>query len=83
MLDLSSYLQKFTTFRNPGEKKAKIASLILETSSIEVKQEEIQLKNQTLFIKGSSITKSEIFLNKEELLKVLNERLDEKITDIR
>ena len=83
MLDLSKYLEKFNSFRDPREKKQKIAALIYEISFIELKLEEIELRNRILYIKGSSVLKSEIFLRKDELLKVFKERLDDQIDDIK
>jgi hypothetical protein len=75
MINLSSYLEKFKNLKDPKEDKIIICRLISETAGVEVKEKEIKIQNKTLFIQGSMLSKNRIFLQKEAVLKKINESL--------
>jgi hypothetical protein len=75
MFNLSSYLEKFKKLKDPKEDKIIICRIMSETAGVEVGENEIKIQNGTLFIQGSLLSKNRVFLQKEELIKKINESL--------
>ena len=76
---------KYLTFSNQLIKK-ECTLVIKEILNIEIKKENISVKNNIIYINTSSVIKSEVFIKKESLLKELSVRISQynkNIIDIR
>ncbi len=83
MKSISNLLSKFTKLINDSKEKIEIIrQVIKENTGIEIPAESITQQKNTLFIAVHPAVKSDIFLNKDKILKALKEQ---KITvsDIR
>lgn len=70
MFNIDKFLQKFSnTIKNNNDFKESFCKFIKNKTSVDLKKEEIELKNGILFIKSSSLVKNSIFMNKNEILK--------------
>jgi len=82
--NLSTYLEKFKNLKDPKDDKTLISKAIQEVADIIIKEEDITLERETLFVRGNSLTKNRIFLMKDAILLKSNEFLvDIKIREIR
>lgn len=83
MFNLSNYLDKFKNIKDPKEDKSVIASIILESANVTISEPDISLEKNVIHIRGNSVSKSRIYMKKEEILAKIGELLpDLKITDI-
>lgn len=81
--NLSTYLERFKSLKDPKDDKAIIADAIFEEAGIRFPESDITIKNQTLYLAGSSLWKGRVFMQKEKILARISELLpDLKIKEI-
>ena len=73
MFNLSSYLEKFKNLKDPKEDKVVIANILSEEVGVNILVSEITIQKGTIFISGSALLKSRVFMKKEEIVKRINE----------
>lgn len=76
MFNLSTYLEKFKNLKDPKENKTIITHIILESTGVTIKEEDITIQKSNIYIQNSSLAKNRIFLNKENIIKKINERIE-------
>jgi len=75
MFNINDYLKKFS--KRMGEVssvKEYVIEVIQKTTKASLKKDDIEIKEGTLFLKVKPIVRSEVFLKKEAILKLLEER---------
>ncbi len=83
MFDIGSYLEKFKNLsQSRNFLRDSVALSIKEVCNIEIKPENIEVKSSVARISERPIIKSEIFLKKDKILKILKEKTNGKVTDI-
>lgn len=86
MNNLSAFLEKFKKFTPPDDTiRTEFIRLVKEEAGLELKKEDVTLKNGTLqIVAHDSATKSHLFMYKKTLLAAMREVFKEKApTDIR
>ena len=84
MLNISKYLEKFVKkLQSESFSNNKILEIINNTTSISLKLEELELKNNIIYIKSSPAVKNKLFIFKENILNEINLFSKIKIIDIR
>ena len=84
MKDLGAYLQKFRQLISSNEDKTKIVSEeILKITNIYVPENQIIIKEGIITINTKPVIKSEFFINKEKIIKAIQERGISNIRDLR
>ncbi|MDR3519769.1 MAG: hypothetical protein P4L63_02700 [Candidatus Pacebacteria bacterium] len=85
MIEIKDLLGKFSKLLVSGEvKKGAIRDVLQKTIGIDIKSEDIKIKNNTIYLNIRPIYKNEIFLKQEKIFLALKESLGEKIPkDIR
>lgn len=83
MFNISQYLEKF---KNIGETerslKEVLARAIKVATNIEIEIKNIIIKNNEAFIKVSPIIKNTIYIKKEQILKLVKEKINQGIRKI-
>ncbi|PIP86361.1 hypothetical protein COV42_02045 [Candidatus Campbellbacteria bacterium CG11_big_fil_rev_8_21_14_0_20_44_21] len=80
-INLKNFLGKFEKLSFPDDSiRTEFVSLVREKLRISVSKEQVSFDKKTgvLYLKTKGLNKSVFFLQKEELLKNLNERLGKK-----
>jgi len=85
MIEIKSLLLRWNNFfLSETIKKELIQKTIKENTNLDVKDEEIEIKNNTIVLNIKPIYKNEIFLKKEKILLDISNALGKKSpTDIR
>jgi hypothetical protein len=79
MNNLSHYLEKFKLILlSPGAIKKPILSSILNTTSIELTEKDIEIKDSVIYLKTHPLIKNEIYMRKSLILKELSSLLGVK-----
>ncbi|HEY4493529.1 MAG TPA: hypothetical protein VJB98_02830 [Candidatus Paceibacterota bacterium] len=85
-MDLSgNFLKRFLQVEKDTSHLAqKVISIIQSEIGADIKPEQVSFRNGTITISAPSIVKSEIYLKKEEILKLLQKEINSpKILDLR
>lgn len=77
MKNIDEFLKKFTVIENPQNKKAEIARILNDKFGIKIEQENFDLNKGTLRFKVHPTLKSQIYIQKESILKELNENVQD------
>lgn len=87
MKGIRLFLDRFRHLTPPDQFiKKECISVIKNRLNVEIKKEDISIKNNIIYINTSSTIKSELFIKKEDLLKELSEcisKYNRNIIDIR
>ena len=87
MKGIGSFLSKFRHLTPPNQFiKKECISVIKDMFNIEIKEENMSVRNNIIYINTSSTVKSELFIRKESLLRELSRRIagyNKNIIDIR
>lgn len=84
MFNIDKYLEKFSkSLKSKDFYNEKIVEVIKNNTNIEIKKEDIELKDYILLIKANSAVKNKIFIYKSKILENLSKNIPEKIIDIR
>ena len=79
MIEIKDLLLRFENLLISDEtKKEAITRIIKETTGLDIKKEEVEVKNGILRLNIKSIYKNEILIKKEEIMNRLKEALDKK-----
>ena len=77
---ISDLLQKFKHITPPDITVRKSAvDIIKTTTNIELDKKDISIKNGVVYIKTQPIYKNEIFINKQKIIKKLQERVGDNV----
>ena len=85
MLRIDKYLERFKNLK-PGKKviKEDVVKIISNIIGLDIKEYNIDIKNNTAYIKTEPIIKNQIFLKKQQILKqFLKEISTKNLRDIR
>ncbi len=83
---ISDLLKKFQHITPPDiVVRKKIVEIVKEITNIELDKKDISVKNGVVFIKTTPIYKNEIFINKQTILSILKQKINDsvKIVDIK
>ncbi len=81
---LSSFLEKFKNLKDPKQDRVDIACIISSVIGEEISESLVNEKNGVVFLQISPMLKTQIFMNKEKILEILNtEKPKLNIKDIR
>lgn len=84
MKNILYFLGRFKNIKPPHKFiKEEFISLILEDMKIDLKQNDMNINNNKIQITSNPIIKTEVILNKENILKKLNENLVQYNTEIK
>jgi hypothetical protein len=76
MVELKNLLDRFNNLLFSNEAKTEaIKKAVFEATGIEIKKEEVRIKNSTIFLNIKPLYKNEIFLKQEKILSILKELL--------
>ncbi|MES2023465.1 MAG: hypothetical protein V4439_02165 [Patescibacteria group bacterium] len=79
MIEIKDLLLRFSNILLSEElKKQGIRDTICEVIGVEIKTEDIKIKNGTVFLNIKPIYKNEIFLKQDKILQKLSEQLGKK-----
>lgn len=79
MIEIKDLLSKFSHLLFSEEGKVEsVRQIISETIGVEIKKEEIKIKNGTVYLNIKPIYKNEIFLKKDKIFIKLQESLGKK-----
>jgi hypothetical protein len=79
MIEIKDLLARFRdALLGAEDKKEAVRKIISETIKTEISTEEIEIKNNTIYLKIKPIYKNEIFLRQEEIFSKLKETLGKK-----
>ena len=79
MIEIKDLLVRFNNILLGEEgKKEIIKKTIYEVIGIEIKKQEIEIKNNIIYLNIKPIYKNEIFIKKDEILSQLKQKLDKK-----
>ncbi|MES2060088.1 MAG: hypothetical protein V4438_03595 [Patescibacteria group bacterium] len=70
---INSFFEKYKHLKNPKDDKIRIAIIISDVLGIEIGEELVEIKKDTLSIKADSYLKTEIFMRKDKILEALNQ----------
>ena len=72
MIEVKDLLSRWSGILLGEESKIEsIKNAVFETLGVQIKKEDIKIRNNTVFLNVKSIYKSEIFLKKDEILRKL------------
>ena len=81
---LSSFLEKFKNIIDPQQERIYISNIISSLVGDEINESVISIKNGIIFLQISPMLKTQIFLNKQKIIEILNkQRPNLHIVDIR
>lgn len=84
MFNISDYLEKFKNLGNDEkELKERVVFVIKEVVGIEIKTQNIKIKNGELSLSVSPGVKNAIFIKKELILKKIKEGSKKIVNDVR
>lgn len=79
MFNIDNFLIKFKNLKpKDSDVKKTIINSVSKILKIEIKESEISVKNEVIYIKTNSIIKNEIFINKSKILKEVETLLNKK-----
>ncbi len=79
MIEIKDLLSKFTALLSVGEGRVDlIRNIISETIGVQIKKEEIKIKNNIIYLKIKPIYKNEILLKQDKILFKLKEAFKER-----
>lgn len=79
MIAIKDLLLKFNDILLSKESKVKsVQDVLNQTIGLEVKKEDIRIKNNTVYLNIKPIYKNEIFINKEKIVSILEKTLGQK-----
>ncbi len=82
--DISKYLKKFSKNIEDNEgNKSKIIEIIKQNTGVEVFKENIEIKNNVLYVKISPAGRNTIFINKRSILEGIKAYTQLAILDIK
>ena len=84
MFNIAQYLEKFKTL-GLGDQSLKeaLVSVIKEVVGVEIETEDIILKDGEVIIKVSPSIKNAIYIKKDQVLKLVGEKIGNKTRNIR
>lgn len=83
MLNISELLQKFKSLHNPAHDKKAISEIIKERLNLTIPPEQMEFKNNKLYLSVHPALKSVIYTKKTLVLKEIQEKIkNQLITDI-
>ncbi|MFA6340770.1 MAG: hypothetical protein WCX27_00815 [Candidatus Paceibacterota bacterium] len=83
MFDIGSYLEKFKNLsQSRNFLRDSVALAVKEACGFDIKTENIIVKSAVARINARPVIKTEIFLKKEKILKILKEKTGGKVVDI-
>ena len=78
MLNISKYLEKFKKITPPERFVREVfIRIVQETTNITLKDTDVQIQGNTIYITPHPLIKNEIFLQKSVLLEKLNQELQQ------
>ena len=81
---LSSFLEKFKNLKDPKQDRVDLSDIISSLVGEEINESLINEKNGIIFLQISPMLKTQIFLNKQKIIEILNkEKPNLHIKDIR
>ena len=84
MFNISSFLEKFSKNLKSSELyKKQILEIVEKQTQINLRPEEIEIKNFVVYIKSSPAVKNKIFIYKNKILEDINMTIPIKIVDMR
>jgi hypothetical protein len=76
MFNISDYLSRFKNITPPDKfVKDELVAVVKDVIGVEIKKDNIDVRNGTIFLSVDPIIKNEIFLKKAEVLESLREKL--------
>ena len=79
MIEIKDLLLRFNNLLISGElQKNTVRTIISETIGVEIKSENISIKNGTVYLDIKPIYKNEIFLKQEKIIEKLSQTLGKK-----
>lgn len=79
MIEIKDLLSRFNNILSSGEGKAEsVRKVISETIKVEIKKEDIEIKNGTVYLNIKPIYKNEILLKQDRILSRLEEVLGDR-----
>lgn len=80
MVEIKDLLVRFQNILlSEEDKRISIREAILEATQIQIKKEDIKIKNNIIYLNIKPIYKSEIYLNREKIFNKLKELFGRKI----
>ncbi|KKR70516.1 MAG: hypothetical protein UU13_C0004G0012 [Candidatus Nomurabacteria bacterium GW2011_GWB1_40_7] len=80
MIEIKDLLGRFNNILlSEGRKKEAVKNVISETIGIQIKNQDIKIKNGIIYLSIKSIYKNEIFLKQDKILSRLKESFGKKI----
>lgn len=84
MFNIAQLLEKFKSIKDPSIEKEKIAEVVAQLTGLQIKKEDISVKNQVVFVKIAPTAKMAVFLKKAQIIAQIKAILPELlIIDIR
>lgn len=78
MIEIKDLLAKFNNIILKGEGKTEIIrNIISETIGVQIKKEDIKIKNNVIYLNIKPIYKNEVLIKKEKIFEKLKETLDQ------
>lgn len=82
MIEIKDLLARFDSILTKGEGKAEtIREIIANIIGVEIKKEDIKIKNNIIYLNIKPIYKNEILLKKEKIFTKIKESLGKKIPE--
>lgn len=84
MFNISSFLSKLSRNINAAElNKSGILDIVRKHTQLEIRLEDMEIKNAIVLIKASPAAKNKIFIFKNLIIEEINKTLPLRIADIR
>ena len=84
MFNINNYLNKFSnSIFSAEEKKKQLIQIIKKYTNIDFLKNDIEIKNNIIFLKASPILKNKIFINKKIILENITLTVSNNILDIK
>lgn len=77
MIPIEKLLARFKEIKNTSKQKKQTIATIITSNNIPLDPQSISFLKRTIVIKAPPIIKTEIFLQKEKLLRLVNKELGE------
>ena len=79
MIEIKDLLSRFENILSNGEtKKAIIREILSQTLNLDIKKEDLEIKNNIIYLNIKPIYKNEILIKKDQIVKKLEEKLGER-----
>ncbi len=84
MFNISTFLEKFSKkIKSSQLHNKQILNIIEKESNIKIDIENLEIKNNTIYIKSSPPTKNQLFIFKKRIIEKINSLTPNKIIDIK